>query len=938
MTAVIRLGHFSKVLTNGSKIAHYLITGRLGQGGMGEVYRATDTKLDREVAIKGLPESFVQDRERLARFEREAKSLAALNHSNIAGIYGLETNGNSQALVLELIEGTDLSEKLRTSALELEEALSIGRQIAEALEVAHEKGIVHRDLKPANIKVTEDGQVKVLDFGLAKSIVSDVATAISDSPTITDEHTLPGTLLGTAGYMSPEQARGRPVDKRSDIWSFGIVLFECLSGTKLFKGETVTDSIGALLHKEPDWSTLPENTPASIQLLLRKCLRKDRKHRLHDIADARIDLAEALENPNPSFLQAPPAENPDHQVGTRQRNRVVALSLFACLLTAGLIWNFKPSLTKTAPQVRHADLYFPGEYELSTIFNTFVISPDGNDLIYNLSDVGSGRLNLRSLENNRSTYPINGTERAISMFVSPDGSRVGFNTFKGNSLRTAPVTGGPFLKLNALEGINPTDVLGGAWTESGLIVLAVNHEGMGLIAVPEQGGDLIPLTKLAAEYETHSWPQALPGGQYILFGSHTGGSESKGSIEVVELSTMEQQSLFSPSGEFTKSRYSETGHLLYHQDGHVFALKFDPVRLKIEGEPRLVITGVWGNKNNKSAQFDVTTKGDLVYLPDPGEENRLHSLFWLTEEESIETLKPATKVRGDWGQSRTYLSRDASRVALTLDGDIWILDLESGQSLDRLTDVSNIGSNLIWSPDDEWLYYISFGENKQSIYRIGTEISPHRPELIFQNESEDIVLNAVTSLSPGKDEYIVDVIAGKDDANIMKLARVDGEFQLIPLLASSSNEHSGKVSPDGRWLAFSSNRNGGNQIFVKSYDRPGPEKAVAPKGSLTSIWSEDGKYLFVESLEGIFQIQIQAQNNSLSTPQASGIQKKFNLPNGVSPRHIEMSIKGDRAIILTRANNGNAGSENYFPRAQRNNLKVVFGWASELDRLTSSAP
>jgi len=285
-----------------SSIAHYQITAKLGQGGMGEVYRAKDTKLDREVAIKVLPESFAQDRERLARFEREAKVLANLNHPNIAGIYGLEEVESSKALILELVEGEDLSTRLKRGPLSVEETLDVGKQIAEALEVAHGKGIIHRDLKPGNIKITDAGQVKVLDFGLAKTAVQEGVAVDENSPTITANHTLPGTLLGTAGYMSPEQARGKAVDRRSDIWSFGVVLFECLTGQSLYKGETVTDSIGAILHKEPDWSSLPDATPPMLRLLLRKCLTRDRKQRLHDIADARIDIERAAADPDSSWM------------------------------------------------------------------------------------------------------------------------------------------------------------------------------------------------------------------------------------------------------------------------------------------------------------------------------------------------------------------------------------------------------------------------------------------------------------------------------------------------------------------------------------------------------------------------------------------------------------------------------------------------------------
>jgi serine/threonine-protein kinase len=324
-------------------IAHYRITAKLGRGAWARCIGATDTKLDREVAIKVLPDSFAQDKERLARFDREAKLLASLNHPNIAEIHGLEQTGHSHALVLELVEGEDLSERLKRGALPVEEALDVCKQIAEALEAAHEKGIIHRDFKPGNVKLTAEGKVKVLDFGLAKTGTADSTSIAPDSPTITADYTMPGTLLGTAGYMSPEQARGKPVDKRSDIWSFGMVLFECLTGKRLFPGETVTDSIGVVLHKEPDWTALPPNNPATIHLCLRKCLAKDRKRRLHDIANARVDLEQAIADPSSSFIRLSEGALRGTKTGIGISKPVVAvLVLLATFVSAVTVWFLKP--------------------------------------------------------------------------------------------------------------------------------------------------------------------------------------------------------------------------------------------------------------------------------------------------------------------------------------------------------------------------------------------------------------------------------------------------------------------------------------------------------------------------------------------------------------------------------------------------------------------
>ncbi len=940
----------------GTTIAHYQVTAKLGQGGMGEVYRAKDSKLDREVAIKVLPESFVRDPERLARFEREAKALAALNHRCIASIYGLESTGDSQALILELVEGVDLSEKLRAGALELGEALSVCRQIAEALEAAHEKGIIHRDLKPSNIKVTDEGQVIVLDFGLAKALAAESdsvrassrATGVEgdgsrgrephrgelnpdESPTLTADYTLPGVVLGTAGYMSPEQAKGKLLDKRSDIWSFGIVLFECLTGTNPFKGETVTDAIGASLHKEPDWSALPANTPATIQLLLRKCLAKERKQRLHDIADARIDLEAAIKDPKPPFFQSSENQTANSSEGTVSRGRAAAFALSAALLMAVLIFVLEPFAPREIPRSRPADLHFPGHYGLSTAYNTFVFTPSGDALIYNLSDLGSAGVFSRSLVENQADVSISGTDRAICMFMKPDGRWIGYNTFRGNSLRIAPIKEGPSIRLNPLKGIHPVGVWGGDWTETGQIVLAVNHEGNGLITIDEQGGDWVSLTELSDENETHSWPQALPGGRYILFGSHSGGENSEGAIEVVEVSSRERQSLFVPRGAFTKARYSPTGHLLFHVDGNVFAVSFDPIRLKVAGKPQPVIAGVWSGKENYSAQFDVSSRGDLVYLPDPGEKKNQHGLVWLQTDGRLE---PATGVKADWGSSRTVLSQDASRIALDIEQDIWILDLESGQAAERLTFGAHLKTGPTWSLDDEWLYYVADEEDSQSLYRIRTDFSSNQPDLVYRHESEDLTLHDITSFTPTGNGYIVTVVAPNSANRIMELIRVNGGLQLQPcveLLPSENDavpfaEWGGVVSPNGQWIAFNSARGVGRKVFVQRFDGEGTPRALPVKGGMNPTWARDGNQLYVESVSGIpgiYRVTFNTLNGNLE-PHSFRAQKLMDLPAGVHLGQIEMSRAGDKAIIIDPF--------------QTRTLKVIFDWATKLDRLTTDEP
>jgi serine/threonine-protein kinase len=923
-------------------IAHYKITTKLGQGGMGEVYRATDTKLDREVAIKVLPESFAQDKERLARFEREAKTLATLNHPNIAGIYGLERTGNSQALILELVEGEDLSQRLKRGALPLEEALDVCHQTAQALEAAHEKGVIHRDLKPANIKLSHDGKVKALDFGLAKSLVSEPSTADEESPTITADHTLPGTLLGTAGYMSPEQAKGKAVDKRSDIWSFGIVLYECLTGTRLFKGETVTDSIGALLHKEPDWTVLPPNTPPSIQHLLRKCLRKDRKKRLHDIADARIELEEALAEPDTAFFPQENTEDLHATAGKMGGKQVAFIALVACVVTAGLMWAFQPKSSPSLMEPRYADLHFPGELGFTGSFDSVELLPNGKEMIYNLSDMGSGPLLTRSLIRDQSDTAIPETEGAVCMFVSPKGDWIGYNTFKPASLKKTPLKGGRTVELNDLKDIPPFRMLGGTWSESGMIVLAVNRDGIGLEGIPEQGGELVPLTKLSHADEVHSWPRAVPGGKYILYGSHSETSNPNGTINMVEMDGNNPVIVHTPKGTLTRAtylKYLNNDYLLFHQQGNLFAISFDLENLKTQGNEVMVQSNVWGRNGRRSAQFEVSSHGDLVYLPDPGEQQSQAGLFWLTEENE---LKPATSIKGDWQFANWKISGDGKRVALEQDGDLYIVHLDTAQLPERLTHDGNSKSYVLWSTGDEWLHYLIKEERSQSIYRIKTDLSSDQPELIYRNDTNDFTLDEITSFTPEPGGYIVTVHSQDSKNDIQKLVLVDGTYQLEHLLSSSDDMGAGVVSPDGQWLAYQRAVKIGTQrerqVYVKPYRQSAPSIKIPIDSGVNPSWSNDGKYLFVENLEeGIYRIEIQSNDGKITMPQPSHIQNIFDMPPGFHFGQIQITPQGDKAMIMGRAGDETRGAGTQPTLLKWQTLKVVFNWTTHLNQLMGAS-
>jgi len=509
----------------GTRLGTYEVLAQIGAGGMGEVYQAHDTKLGRDVAIKVLPEAFAHDAERLSRFQREAKMLASLNHPNIATIFGLEHSDGVQYLVMELVSGETLAERVkRDGAVPIEESLAIAKQIAEALEAAHEKGIIHRDLKPANVKVTPEGKVKVLDFGLAKAFEGDSANEdMSNSPTLSRAATMQGVILGTAAYMSPEQARGKSVDKRTDIWAFGCVVYELLTGKPAFHGDDVTDILGAVLRTEPEWSQLPEATPAAIRTLLRRCLRKDKRQRIADATDVRIEIEDTLSTP--ASAEPTAAAQGIRTLG----RRTILVSLAALLLgalVAGLaIWNLKPS----PPQpITRTVINLPPGQQLAGLENgpAVALSPDGMQFAYVAVQGGARQLYLRAMDS-MEAKPIPGTEGAVEPFFSPDGQWLGFLTI--GKLKKVAVAGGAAVTVS--DAVNPR---GGSWGSQGMMVFAPSGISV-LQQVSDGGGTPQPLTRLEKGEVSHRWPEFLPGGKELLFVAGTSGANWTNAQVAVQL-------------------------------------------------------------------------------------------------------------------------------------------------------------------------------------------------------------------------------------------------------------------------------------------------------------------------------------------------------------------------------------------------------------------
>ncbi len=783
------------------RLGSYQIVAPLGAGGMGEVYRARDAKLGREVAVKLLPEAFARDPERLARFEREAHLLASLNHPNIAAIYGLEESEGASFLILELVPGETLAERLTARALPVDEALAVARQIAEALEAAHEKGIIHRDLKPANVKVTPAGIAKVLDFGLAKALSPDTPSqGLSRSPTITSGATREGLILGTAAYMSPEQARGKPLDKRTDIWSFGCVLYESLTGRKAFDGETVSDTLVQILRSEPDWTTLPSTIPSNIAGLLRRCLRKDAYRRLRDIGDARLEIEEALENL--SSLSPAPAES----IGAPRPLMRLAITL--------------------APEA-------PLALEKQT---AVALSPQGTELVYVALRAGATQLYRRPMDQFEAT-PMPGTEEARGPFFSPDGQWVGF--LAGGKLKKVSIQGGaPLTICDAADG------RGACWGPDGHIVFAPTAAS-GLLRVSADGGIPDPVTALDFENgeRTHRWPEVLPGGKALLFTLGTAGTATfdDGLIAILSLRTGERRILLKGG---TDARYVPTGHLVYARAGSLLAAPFDLARLAVTGPVLPILEGVMTEVTGAS-HFAFSRVGSLIHVPGGTQQVR-RTLFWTARDGTEQPLALPPR----WYEE-PRLSPDGQRLALAIGGmthDLWVYDFSRG-TLTRLTfEADNFAP--IWTPDGKRIAFSSNREGASNLFWKAADGSG-ADERLLASEYEKVP----GSWSPDGRLLAFTEYHPQTGADLWVLS-LEADRMPQPLLRTPFNEYGPMFSPDGHWIAYTSDESGRNEVYLMSFPGPGGKWQISADGGAEPLWSRDGKEIFYRNEERMMSVRI----------------------------------------------------------------------------------
>jgi serine/threonine-protein kinase len=908
-------------LLTGRRLGVFEVQGLLGVGGMGEVYRARDTRLGREVAIKILPRAFKDDPDRLARFEREARVLASLNHPHIGAIYGLEDADDVTALVMELVEGEDLSQKIeglraQGSGLPLNEALPIARQIAEALEAAHDQGIIHRDLKPANIKVRTDGTVKVLDFGLAKAAdPAGSSSGLTMSPTLSLA-TQAGVLLGTAPYMPPEQAKGKTVDKRADLWSFGCVLFEMLTGRRPFEGETISDVLARIIEREPDWTALPAKTPRTIRTLLRRCLEKDPRRRLDSAAVARLEIEEASTSPKPNEL--PPNEG---SRGAQWPSSVfVAVAILAAAVAAAGTWAVtRPAQTPPGPVSRFAVTLPPALPVAFSINDRDVaLSADGTHLAYAAGD--QAQLMVRALDQ-LDAVPLQGVANARAPFLSPDGRWIGFferldegvttsvETQRG-ALRKVSVSGGAPLVVCTMTGASR----GASWGPDDSIVFATSDPSAGLLRVAAGGGEPEVLTKLdpARGERGHYFPFVLPGGRGVLF-TITAGSVSDRQVAVLDLKTRQRKVLIRSGSQ---AEYVETGHLVYADGGALWAVRFDLATLNVFGDPVPLVEQVL---TLGAADFTISRRGTLVYVPVAGGTSR--SLVWVSRQGAEEPIAAPPHA-----YTTARLSPDGKRAAIqSVDQrtDIWTWDF-AREKLTRLT--SGPGGNYgpLWTPDGRHVIFGSTRDNSPNLYRQAADGTGIVERLTISARQQ-----RPNAISPDATRLVLEEQTPSAGYDFMLLS-LDGVPRVEGFLQTPFDERNAAISPDGRWMAYDSNESGQSQIYVRPFPNVADARyQISNGGGRTPAWARDGHDLFFVNRTSIMAVTVQltptfSAGNPAKLFDAPGLLLDARFGNSGTNRTYDVSRDGQRFLMIkenVRSSDGNA------PPAS---MVVVQNWFEEL--------
>jgi serine/threonine-protein kinase len=922
------------VLTPGLRVGPYEIVAPLGAGAMGEVYRACDTKLNRVVALKVLPDRFALDPDRLARFTREAQLLATLNHPNIAAIYGLESNG-ARALVLELVDGPTLADRIALGPISLAEALTIARQIAEALEAAHEKGIIHRDLKPANIKIARDGVVKVLDFGLAKVWDGAPQSDLSGSPKLTATDLGGRAILGTPAYMSPEQARGQPLDKRTDIWSFGCVLYETLTGRAPFAGDTISDSLAAILEREPDRTMLPADTPVPIRRLLRRCLEKDRKRRLDSASDARLEIDDAIAFPAAETLTV--AATPSRRVTPTAIAGLFGLTVIATLVAWIVI---RPAPTVPVLPARFAIVPAPAQpLNVSRYDRDLALSPDGRHLVYR---AGGAPPNIPTEVMVRATDELDARQLpgifALGVFFSPDSRWIGF--FTPTELKKVSTAGGPAITLGRVTG----ESLGASWGDDNTIVFATNDPRTGLWRVSADGGEPTAMTMPDAAQggSDHAFPSVLPGGRGVLFTITAAGQPDLAEVAVLDLKTGQRKTLVrggsqaeyvDPSGGT-----GQAGYLIYAAAGTLRAVPFDRARLEVLGDPVTVVERVM-IKPTGAANYALSRQGTLFYVPG-GESVQMspRSLLWVDRRGHEEPINAPLRPYG-----RARISPDGRHLLLGIadqeSQDIWIWDLER-ETLRRLTFAPGADSLALWTPDSRRIIFTSDRAGVLNLYSQAADGTGAADRLTTSANQQ-----FPSSISP--DGTLVVGFETLSIAASTQMAPVTAlRVRLYPMAGLASRPGPGpwpsttpsppaqtlfdgewaEFSPNGRYLAYQSAEGepGQSEVYVRPFPQVDSGRwQISTAGGTRPTWARSGRELFyLDASNTLTAVAVQTSRSTFSAGKPAKVfDAKYSTP--FPPRSYDVSADGKRVLLLK---DSAAGDRNATPVS----MVVVEHWFEEL--------
>jgi serine/threonine-protein kinase len=890
----------------GRTLGHYRIIKKIGAGGMGEVYRAHDTELKRDVALKVLPASLAADAERLARFRREAEVLASLNHAHIAQIYGLADAKKVPALVMELVEGETLAERMARGPIPVDEGLAICRQIAAGLAAAHDRGVIHRDLKPANIKIAAGGEVKILDFGLAKAIENEpAAPAGTGAPTLTSPAmTYAGQILGTAAYMAPEQARGEIVDRRADIWAFGVILFEVLSGKPCFSGRSVSDYVAAVLRDEPDWQALPPQVPPRISGLLHRCLRKDPLKRLRDIGDALLDIEDAQTEP-----LAPPPFPAAHPSAAWRRWAPWGRSAILALAAVAAILMIRTNSPAPREDVTRASLALPVPLDLGE-GDALAISRDGRRLAF----VGVGASGTQIFVQDLSAFdarPLPGTEGGNAPFFSPDGEWLGF--FTSNQLKKISLRGGEPLVLCATPPVNR----GASWGDDDRIIFAATMNG-GLVRIGAAGGSPEVLTELDAKAGelAHLWPEVLPGAKTVIFTIKTGESFDTARIAAQSLETGSRQILIE-NGTF--GRHASGGHLLFMRGDTLFAAPFDAKKVRISSDPVPVIEGVRLDPRHGCGQFAVAEPGTLIYVKGDARGIKRRLVFV----DRTGTERPLLDEPGAFSEPR--LSPDGRRFVIIIEAshqDLWLADI-ARRNLARLTFAPTEEFSPHWTPDGRKLIFgLGKAGGDPEIFAMAADGSGSPQPILAGGK----FARFPSSVSPDG-RFLAYVEALTDvDADIWVLP-LEGDESPTPLVKTPFNEFGPEFSPDGRFLAYVSNESGRLDVYVRPFPGPGLKRQVSVGGGTSPAWSRAGNEIYYRSGAALMVAAVEMRPEFSSAAPRTLFRGDYEEPARPDwPRNYEVMPDGPEFIMIKPD-----------PEARPAQARAVFHWFEELKRQVAAS-